>query len=880
MSSESDDLTIGVATNAPTSPQRGRPPSGTFTPLAPGTVMAGRYRIVGLLGRGGMGEVYRADDLTLDQPVALKFLPEAVAADPDRLEQFHSELRIARQISHKNVCRLYDLGEADGRRFLTMEFVDGEDLASLLRRIGRIPHDKAVQIGRQLCAGLAAAHERGVLHRDLKPANVMLDGDGNVRITDFGLAVAAANAKGVLAGTPHYMAPEQLRGEPATVQSDLYALGLILFEIFTGRRAHSANTLDELVDFHSSGSITTPASVVRDLDPAVERVILRCLDRDPAQRPASAVAVAAGLPGGNPLAEALAAGETPSPELVAAAGRAGALSPVVGLVLLAFSILALATMAGVNDRVSLTARIPFDLSLDVLSDRAREMTERFGYTGSVADRARGFAVTAEYLQYVSATDQQQSRWDSLASGRLPTVRFWYRTSPRALVPATSEWGTASADDPPLAVTDMTLVMLDTAGRLVQFEAVPPQMDTAAPIASMNWSMLFEAADLPMQGFTPTTPQWPPYTFADERAAWEGPLPQVANIRVRVEAAAYRGRPVFFRIVGPWTVADRQVQSARTVGARIVGALMSLVIVAVLLAAGLLARRKLQSGSSDLKGASRLAAFVFTTWCIAGIFGARHVTDIPRETNLFLYGFMPSAVASAGVVWVLYVALEPYIRRYSPAMLFSWTRLLAGELRDPRVGRDILIGVAAGTLAGLSRLLVYSLVTPLHEPPPVPRVPRLLFLMDAGDAIRATLTQVPSALIYAAVGALVYVGLRTVTGRRSVAVAATIGFTLLLGVSLSDNPDAALSPIITVAVAMIYGALIVVTVLRFGLLPMTIAIYIGLLTGGIPLTFDMSKTYAMTSLWLSALIAGIAAYGYFASRGGEPLFGPRNRGLES
>src|ERR1043166_671384 len=160
----------------------GAPPHGhTRTPAtgscAPGASVAARYRLVALLGRGGMGEVYRAEDLTLEQPVALKFLPAGVAADPARLAQFHTELRLARQVSHKNVCRLYDLGDADGRRFLTMEYVDGEDLASLLRRIGRVPQDKAIDVARQLCAGVAAAHERGVLHRDLKPANVMLDGD-------------------------------------------------------------------------------------------------------------------------------------------------------------------------------------------------------------------------------------------------------------------------------------------------------------------------------------------------------------------------------------------------------------------------------------------------------------------------------------------------------------------------------------------------------------------------------------------------------------------------------------------------------------------------------------------------------------------------------
>ena len=134
--------------------------------FAPGALLAGRYRIVALLGKGGMGEVYRADDLTLDQPVALKFLPEAVASSSEAVERFRNEVRIARQVSHANVCRVYDLGEIGGQYFLSMEYVDGEDLGSLLRRIGRLPTDKAIEIARKLCAGLAAAHEKGVLHRD------------------------------------------------------------------------------------------------------------------------------------------------------------------------------------------------------------------------------------------------------------------------------------------------------------------------------------------------------------------------------------------------------------------------------------------------------------------------------------------------------------------------------------------------------------------------------------------------------------------------------------------------------------------------------------------------------------------------------------------
>lgn len=306
------------------------PPSGeTFDEggFTPGTLLAGRYRIVGLIGRGGMGEVYRAQDLKLGQPVALKFLPETMQRDPARLERFLGEVRIARQVSHPNVCRVYDVGEADGRHFLSMEFVDGEDLASLLRRIGRLPADKGLDIARQICAGLAAAHERGVLHRDLKPANIMLDGRGKARLTDFGLAVAARDPRlqWEVAGTPAYMAPEQLAGGELTVRTDIYALGLVLYELFTGKRVFSAANLDELFRQHEERPDHLTSSA-HDLDPAIERAVLRCLEEDSQRRPSSALAVAAALPGGDPLAVALAAGETPSPEMVAAAGETGGLT--------------------------------------------------------------------------------------------------------------------------------------------------------------------------------------------------------------------------------------------------------------------------------------------------------------------------------------------------------------------------------------------------------------------------------------------------------------------------------------------------------------------------------------------------------------------------
>jgi serine/threonine-protein kinase len=228
---------IETPTSAPTETSlKSQPPAASHpTPdqarFIPGTVLAKRYRIVGLLGRGGMGEVYRADDLKLGQPVALKFLPEAVQRDQARLDRFLNEVKTALKVTHPNVCRVHDIGDVDGQHYLSMEYVDGEDLASLLRRIGRLPEDKAVQIARQLCAGLAAAHEQGILHRDLKPANVMIDGRGRAKITDFGLAGLAEGIEGaeVRAGTPQYMSPEQHAGSEVTVKSDVYSLGLLLY---------------------------------------------------------------------------------------------------------------------------------------------------------------------------------------------------------------------------------------------------------------------------------------------------------------------------------------------------------------------------------------------------------------------------------------------------------------------------------------------------------------------------------------------------------------------------------------------------------------------------------------------------------------------------
>lgn len=247
-----------------------------------------------------MGVVYRADDLMLGQQVALKFLPASLT-DEGMLERFHSEVRIARQISHPNVCRVYDIGQAGNQVFLSMEYVEGEDLSSLLRRVGRVPSEKALEIARKVCAGLAAAHDKGVLHRDLKPSNIMLNSQGEALIMDFGLAGLAHEIEDVRSGTPAYMAPEQLAGKEVTARSDIYALGLLLYELFTGEPAFPGNTHHEIMRARRESTPRTPSALVPDLNPAVELVILRCLEVEPENRLLSASMVSAALPGGEYL---------------------------------------------------------------------------------------------------------------------------------------------------------------------------------------------------------------------------------------------------------------------------------------------------------------------------------------------------------------------------------------------------------------------------------------------------------------------------------------------------------------------------------------------------------------------------------------------------
>jgi serine/threonine protein kinase len=265
-------------------------------PLVIGARFAGRYDIEGVLGEGGMGIVYRAYDQEIGETIALKALrPELGNLDPTLLDRFKQELRLARRITHRNVVRTYDLGEVSGVYYITMEYVRGTALSTLIREAGKLDVPAALTIGKQLCRALEVAHEEGIVHRDIKPQNLLVEPSGFLKVMDFGIARLAERGGGVglttvgvVMGTPQYMAPEQIFGEAVDGRTDLYATGAVLFECVVGRPVFEASSVVALVSRHLEGDLPDPSTLNPDVPPELSRIILRALARQPADRWATA----------------------------------------------------------------------------------------------------------------------------------------------------------------------------------------------------------------------------------------------------------------------------------------------------------------------------------------------------------------------------------------------------------------------------------------------------------------------------------------------------------------------------------------------------------------------------------------------------------------
>jgi serine/threonine protein kinase len=842
---------------------------GRFTP---GAIIAERYRIVALLGRGGMGEVYRAEDLRLAQVVAIKFLPEALSRDASALARFHSEVRVARQVSHPNVCRVFDIGDAEGIPFLTMEYVDGEDIASLIRRIGRLPQDKATEISRQICAGLAAAHERGVVHRDLKPANVMLDGSGKVRLTDFGLAGIAATIQGaeIRAGTPAYMAPEQLSGKEVTTKSDIYSLGLVMYEILTGKRAYDAATLPELIKAREEAAPTNPSMLVRDLDPLIERVILRCLEKDPAKRPISALQVSAALPGGDPLAAALAAGETPSPEMVAAAGETEGLNPRIGLLCLVGVCLLLAALLGIAKRSKMISYIPFGPSPDVLKAKAHDMIRTFGYTDSPVDTAQGFELMRDYLQHISDRVKTPQRWEVLKQDEPPTLMFWYRENPQLLISFSPVdnlvYGRIQSDEPPMSTSGGRLIGLSPQGNMLGFRETPPQVDEALsqPAPAPDWNKLFVAAGLDQSQFKSAPPRWYPLAWGDSRAAWEGTWPNHPEIPLRVEAASYRGRPIFFKLISPWDKPTRMEAPKRS-RQNSIGQWFSFAILGTILGLGIwMASRSVRAGKGDLKGATRLALFVALVGVVNWALLAHHVSS-QLEIVLFILAVSVSLFFGM-LTWLLYVALEPYVRRYWPDTLISWSRFLAGKFRDPVVARDVLLGTLFGVASATLEQLQPFVEAWLGKAPQRPLGLTTAYTLEGLEGSIATvLHQASASFSDALVIFLLFFVLRLVFRRNWLAA-------LVMSLLFSIPSLGAQNPLIDALFTAPFFWVYLYILYRFGLVALTVLFFVGQLADNMPLASPLSAWYTEGGLVAMVTILAVAFYGFYVSRAGKPVFG--------
>jgi TolB-like protein/tRNA A-37 threonylcarbamoyl transferase component Bud32 len=249
-----------------------------------GTVFAGRYEVIEELGEGGMGKVYRVEDKKITEEVALKLIRPEIGADRKTIERFSNELKFARRVAHRNVCRMYDLGEEGDTHYITMEYIPGENLRDMIRMMGRMSAGQAIAVAKQVCEGLAEAHKLGVVHRDLKSGNIMIDKHGKARIMDFGIArsleAKGITGAGVMIGTPEYMSPEQVDGEDADERSDIYALGVMLYEMLTGRVPFDGGSPLSIAMKHKTVSPPDPREIDSEISEGLSRVVLRCLEKE------------------------------------------------------------------------------------------------------------------------------------------------------------------------------------------------------------------------------------------------------------------------------------------------------------------------------------------------------------------------------------------------------------------------------------------------------------------------------------------------------------------------------------------------------------------------------------------------------------------------
>ena len=504
---------------------------------------------------------------------------------------------------------------------------------------------------------------------------------------------------------------------------------------------------------------------------------------------------------------------------------------------------------------------------EVLAHKAREITAKLGYAERAADSAFTFDYDGDFQTYVEKNDKPRPNWDAVLASRPSLLQFWYRQSPDEMMASgfLDQFLTpdiVTRGDPPPVLSGMINVELDPQGRLTYFEAIPPQKyGSAGTPQAFDWNLLFSSAALDPAQFHKAEPEWNSLADSDARMAWTGTWPGTTR-PLRVEAAAWHGKPVFFSLIGEWTKPHRTKVPEDSTGNKVRNFLQIGLLLAGLLGSLFLARRNYRQGRCDREGALRLAAVMFVLemllWLCRGHFTA----------SLDVIGAFVIAVSTglfvSGVTWILYLALEPWVRRRWPQAIISWSRLLSGQFRDPLVGRDVLFGV----MLGVVWILIFATrsIQELRMGAP-PVLGASEYLTGGREALGQWLIQIPGSILATLFFFILLLGLKALLRKDWLAAIVFVAlYALPIGLNSSYVAVELPTQILAYAVALLI-------VYRFGLVPLACAIFTINMLGNVPFTTDLSAWYFTDSVLALLSVVALAGWGFYHSLGGEPVWRP-------
>jgi hypothetical protein len=537
----------------------------------------------------------------------------------------------------------------------------------------------------------------------------------------------------------------------------------------------------------------------------------------------------------------------------------------VALPLLIAVLVAVGSLVALSAKTVLARRAALDKPPEVLADRAREVIADAGWTDPPADSLYGFLMNGDYYQHIIQSEPAPDRWSVIERSQPAMARFNYRQSPRLLVRSSSGSIGFWFGDPAPTSPGMAQVSLDAEGRLLGFLAVPPrEIRPGALEGEPEWGPLFEAAGLDRDDLEPVEPQWVPPSYANRRAAWAGVYPDAPDTPIRIETAACGELPVAFWIVEPWTRSEDVEADKRGFLERAGDLVGAVLFVVVLVGATILAWRNVRSGRGDRKTALRFALYLGAVRLL-WLLGAHHIPSSAEES--LLRAHVAWSMFRVGVVYVFYLALEPYARRLWPRMLVSWVRLMGGRLRDPLVGRDLLVGVVYGTAFALviQTTAWITQIVGLDDWGPQIQLWSWESLKGLRHAISALAGLHTTAVLNMLVGIMALLGLRLLLRKTWIAVILTSGlFFIMVSPGQGDIRPFIISFLVLAAIHWF-------VLFRFGLLPILVGATISDLLQNLPLTFDLTAWYAHVTLLTLAVVLGLAGWGFWVSLAGRPLF---------